>query len=341
MRTDTALLGAVLASFFNNHLKLQRGLRPNSVKSYAEAMRLFLQFVAKSSEKKITQLGLDDLDADAVSRFLNSLEVGRGNLAQSRNQRLAALRSFFEYVGQQFPERLGQAQRIAAIPRKRAQPPETIFLERDEIESTLAALPANGRHALRDRALLLFLYNTGARAQEVADLRANNIHFDAMPQVHLHGKGDKWRVCPLWAETAQLLKRLLSEKKLAGSPDRPVFTGPRNAPLTRFGIYKVIRRYTHHIIKRRSDGRPKRISPHIWRHSTAVHLLEAGVEVNVIRAWLGHASLDTTNRYAEITIRTKQTALEKCVVPGATEPRIAVKPPWQTDASLLTWLQSL
>jgi site-specific recombinase XerD len=154
MSASAPLLGTILASFFNDHLKLQRGLRPNSITSYADAMRLLLQFTAANGKKKVTQLGLDDLHADVVCRFLNSLEESRSNAAQSRNQRLAALRTFFEYVGQRFPERLGQAQKVAAIPRKRAQPPETIFLERDEIEGTLAALPADGRYALRDRACI-------------------------------------------------------------------------------------------------------------------------------------------------------------------------------------------
>jgi site-specific recombinase XerD len=339
--TNTPLLGAVLASFFNDYLKLQKGLRPNSIRSYADAMRLFLQFAAETGKKKITQLGLDDLDADLVSRFLNFLGESRGNAAQSRHLRLAALRTFFEYVGQRFPERLGQAQKVVAIPRKRTQPPETIFLERDEIEGTLAALPADGRHALRDRTLLLFLYNTGARVQEVADLRANDIRFDPSPCVHLHGKGDKWRVCPLWDETASLIKTLLAELERGPRPDQPVFTGPRNAALTRFGIYKIVRRSTKHVIKHGSDGRLRGIFPHVWRHSTAVHLLEAGVEVNVIRAWLGHASLETTNRYAEITIRTKQAALEKCTISIAADRRIPRKPLWQTDDSLLKWLQSL
>ena len=340
MSTSTPLLGVLLGSFFNDHLKLQRGLRPNSIRSYADAMRLFLQFAAETARKKITQLTLDDLDAELVSRFLNSLEEGRSNAAQSRNQRLAALRTFFEYVGLRFPERLGQAQKVVAIPRKRAQSPETIFLERDEIESTLASLPKDGRYALRDRALLVFLYNTGARVQEAADLRARDIHFDSTPRVHLHGKGDKWRVCPLWEETATLLNKLLAEQGRS-TPDRPVFTGATDAALTRFGIYKLVRRYTTCVAKRRADGRSSPVSPHAWRHSTAVHLLEAGVEVNVIRAWLGHASLETTNRYAEITLRTKQAALEKCVIPTTADERIPPKPLWQTDATLLNWLRKI
>jgi site-specific recombinase XerD len=248
VNSGTTPLGAILSSFFNDHLKLQKGLRPNSITSYADAMRLLLQFVATAGRKKITQIGLDDLDADVVSCFLNSLEENRSNVAQSRNQRLAALRTFFEYVGQRFPERLGQAQKVAAIPRKRAQPPETIFLDRDEIESTLSTLPNSGRRALRDRALLLFLYNTGARVQEAADLRASNVHFEPNPSVRLHGKGDKWRVCPLWPETAALLKKLISEQKSGAPPDQPIFTGIRDAALTRFGIYKIIRRYTTQIV---------------------------------------------------------------------------------------------
>lgn len=341
MSETIPLLGTILASFFNDHLKLQRGLRPNTIKSYADAMRLLLQFAAVTGKKKVTRLGLDDLNADVVCRFLNSLEESRSNAAQSRNQRLAAVRTFFEYIGQRFPERLEQAQKVAAIPRKRVQPPETIFLERDEIEATLAALPADGRSALRDRALLVFLYNTGARVQEAADLRASDVHFDPTPRVHLHGKGDKWRVCPLWEETSALLKKLLSGHGPRCPPDRSVFVGVRDEALTRFGIYKIIRRYTTEVVKKGPDGQSRRISPHVWRHTTAVHLLEAGVEVNVIRAWLGHVSLETTNRYAEITLRTKQAALEKCTLPLSAEERIPRKPPWQTDAALLNWLQSL
>jgi site-specific recombinase XerD len=152
-------LARSLTSFFNDYLKLQRGLRPNSITSYADAMRLFLQFAAASSKKNVTQLSLHDLEPDVVSQFLNSLEESRSNSAQSRNQRLAALRTFFEYIGQRFPERLGQAQKIAAIPRKRVQPPETIFLERDEIEGTLARLPDDGPHALRDDVITTRQFN--------------------------------------------------------------------------------------------------------------------------------------------------------------------------------------
>jgi integrase/recombinase XerD len=334
-------LGSLLRTFFDDYLKMQKGLRPNSLKSYADALRLFLQFASKTLGRNVTKLALDDLNADLVGSFLNFLEESRGNAAQSRNQRLGALRAFYEYVGSRLPEQLALAQRVAAIPRKRVQPPETVYLEREEIESMLASLPPAGPRALRDRSLLVFLYNTGARVQEVADLRAGEIQFGPNPCVRLHGKGDKWRVCPLWDETASLLRRLLEEQGAVGARDKSVFTGPGGRALTRFGIYKIVGRHARQIIKHGSDGQQRSISPHVWRHSTAVHLLEAGVEVNVIRAWLGHASLETTNRYAEITIRTKQAALEKCVLPSGVNARIPRQPAWHSDASLLSWLQSL
>jgi integrase/recombinase XerD len=346
MNSMTPSLGAVLGSFFNDHLKLQKGLRPSSITSYADAIRLFLQFAAEAAGKKITQLGFEDLDADAVSSFLNSLEERRGNKAQSRNQRLAAIRTFFEYVGQRFPDRLAQAQKVVAIPRKRAPLPETVSLERDEIESTLALLPADKPSSLRDRTLLLFLYNTGARVQEVADLRVKDIVFDPTPCVHLHGKGDKWRTCPLWPETAALLKKALCQQGSARPPDAPVFTSTRGTALTRFGIYKIVGRCTRHIVKTGSDSRTRPITPHVWRHTTATHLLEAGVDLNTVRGWLGHERLETTNRYAEISLRSKEAALEKCTVPTGAIPtgansRIPEKPAWQSDATLLAWLRSL
>jgi integrase/recombinase XerD len=341
MSINPPSLGAIVTSFFNDYLRLQKGFRPNSITSYADAIRLFLQYAADLQKRRITQLQIDDLGADIVAKFLNSLEEKRNNAPQSRNQRLAALRTFFDYLGRRFPERLEQSQRVAAIPRKRAQSPETVFLERDEIEATLAALPPEGRYALRDRTLLLFLYNTGARVQEAAGLQACDIHFDPTPYVHLHGKGDKWRSCPLWPETSTLLKKLLNEENGGTAPSRSVFTGAKGLALTRFGIYKIVRRHTNHVVKHRPDGQAKWISPHVWRHSTAVHLLEAGVEVNVIRAWLGHVCLETTNRYAEITLRTKRAALAKCSVAGFADERIPAKPVWQTDAALLDWLRSL
>ncbi len=225
-------LGPIVRSFFEDHLKLQKGLRPNSVKSYRDALRLFLQFAATDTRRNVTRLSLDDLSPERVARFLDSLETARANHIRSRNQRLTALRTFFEYVGSRLPERLAQAQRIVSIPVKRTQPPKTSYLERDQIEEMFASMSNTGRFALRDRTLLLFLYNTGARVQEVSDLCVGNLDFTVGPRVRLHGKGDKWRLCPLWPETAALLKRLLSEEGVLSDREAPVFASRRRA-LTR------------------------------------------------------------------------------------------------------------
>lgn len=331
-------VGSVLYSFFEDHLKVQKGVSRATIKSYRDALLLFLKYVAKASHHKISRLLLEDLTSERAIQFLRYLEEQRGNSVASRNQRLAALHTFFDYVATKVPEMLIEAERVATIPTKRTSPPETHFLERDDIESLFASLPTTGRSALRNRALLLFMYNTGARVQEVSDLSVENLELGSSPRVRLHGKGDKWRVCPLWNETASLLQTLLAEQ--AAGAKTPVFTSQSGRALTRFGIYKIIRQLTRPLATKKSDGDVLVVSPHVVRHTTAVHLLESGVEVNVIRAWLGHVSLDTTNRYAEINVRAKVKALELCEPLTSSEvfPR---KPVWRDDEALLKWLDEL
>jgi site-specific recombinase XerD len=237
----------------------------------------------------------------------------------------------------QIPESLSEAQRVAAIPSKRCQPSETFFLEQEEIAGVLSGISTHSKLALRDRALILFLYNTGARVQEISGLKIKFLDLQAS-RVHLHGKGDKWRICPLWQDTMSMLKQLINGREQQG--EQSVFRSCKGQPLTRFGIYKIVRRHTLGVHKTRSDGSPKSVSPHLFRHSTAVHLLESGVEMNVIRAWLGHVSLDTTNRYAEIHVRAKVAALEACHPPVADDThQQSIR--WREDKDLLKWLDSL
>jgi integrase/recombinase XerD len=334
--TERQPLGPILHSFFADHLITVKGLRPASVRSYRDTVRLLLTFAAADKGCKITRLCLGDLTFDRVIKFLRYLEADRGNHTRTRNQRLAALHTLFQYIAGRSPEMLAVCQQVAAIPMKRVAPPETRFLEQDEVGELLRRLPRDGRLALRDRALLLFLYNTGARVQEVADLRAGHLDLGVHPLVRPHGKGDKWRTCPLWQQTAELLSALLASSYPALGPEAAVFTA-HGHPLTRSGIYKIVRRHAAGL----DDPRTGRtISPHTFRHTAAVHLLEAGVEVNVIRGWLGHADLSTTNRYAEINTKTKQEAL-RAVEPPGTSAGPRTKPIWQTDESLLNWLASL
>ena len=335
----TPTLGQIVHSFFEDHLKVQRGLRPGSIRSYRDAMRLFLSFIAREARRAITRLALDDLSFERTLAFLKDLEESRGNHIRTRNQRLAALRTFFQYLGGRVPEMLDTCQRVDAIAVKRVPLPETNFLERDEVGTLLRSLPREGRRCVRDRAMLLFLYNTGARVQEVADLRVEHLDLGTQPRVQLHGKGDKWRSCPLWAETATQLRTLLDERRAVQKPENPVFSSRPGVPLTRFGIYKIVRRHANHLD--RDGDRPRRVSPHLFRHTAAVHLLESGVEVNVIRAWLGHVSLDTTNRYAEITLRAKEAAMRTCEPPSGISGGNRSRAVWKDDESLLAWLNSL
>lgn len=336
---STTTLGVLLYTFFEDRLKVQQGVSVATVKSYRDAVRLFLLFVARDSRRKITGVQIEDLTAERVRQFLAALESERHNHIRSRNQRLSALKTFFDYLASQRPEMLVEAERVMAIPVKRASPPPTLFLDRDEIQCLFASLPQSGPYAMRDRTLLLFLYNTGARVQEIADLRRQNLDLDHR-RVHLHGKGDKWRSCPLWEETVSLLRRMLDERPHL-STEQAVFLSQRGYGLSRFGIYKIVRRHTQSLVKRGSDGEAKSISPHVFRHTAACHLLEAGVEINVIRAWLGHVSLETTNRYAEINLAMKEAALKACAPPTQSSGGSRTEPIWRDDPSLLKWLQSL
>jgi integrase/recombinase XerD len=328
--------GPLLHSYFTDHLIAVEGLRPASVRSYRDTIRLLLAFTAAGKGCKITRLRLEDLTFDRVVSFLRHLEADRGNHVRTRNQRLAAVHSLFEYLASRDPELLVTCQQVAAIPMKRTAPAETWFLEKDEVEDLPAGLPARGRLALRDRALVLFLYNTGARVQEAAGLRAGHLDLGEHPLVRLHGKGDKWRTCPLWRKTADMLDSLLRSPSQPATPDTPVFSA-RGQALTRFGIYKIIRRHGARLDDPRTG---RRVSPHLFRHTAAVHPLEAGVEVNVVRGWLGHADLSTTNRYAEITTKTKEAALRACEPPG-TSAGSRTTPIWRSDETLLNWLASL
>lgn len=329
-------LGPILHSFFADHLIVVKGLRPASVRSYRDTIRMLLHFVAADRRCKITRLTLGDLTFERVVAFLKHLEVGRANHIRTRNQRLAAMHCLFEYIAGRAPEMLVVCQRVAAVPMKRVPPAETRFLERDEVEDLLRQLPRAGGLALRDRALLLFLYNTGARVQEAADVRVEHLDLGDHPLVRLHGKGDKWRTCPLWHQTATLLTALLQSVDPLPTSKTAVFSA-HGQPLTRFGIYKIVRR---HGARFDDPTTARRISPHIFRHTAAMHLLEAGVEVNVIRGWLGHADLTTTNRYAEITTKTKQAALRASEPPG-TAGACRTQPIWRSDEALLKWLASL
>jgi integrase/recombinase XerD len=204
--------GSIVYSFFLDYLPQQKGLRPSSIRSYRDTLRLFLTFASAQTKRGVSKLRFDDLDLECVLGFLRELEQTRRNGISTRNQRLAALHTFYEYVGRRVPERLHVCGQVAAIPMKRSALPETRFMAREEIQTLFDQLPDRGRLAMRDRTLLLFLYNTGARVTEVANLRVEQLVLTAQPQVRLLGKGGKWRTCPLWGQTASALQQLLADR---------------------------------------------------------------------------------------------------------------------------------
>ena len=329
-------IGPIVFSFFERHLKVDKAMSPASIKSYRDAVKLFLTFAASQCHRAITGLDTEDLTAERVREFLSHLEIERGNHVRTCNQRLAGLHALFNYLAEAAPEIRAEAQKVAAIPRKKSPPSGIPYLERDELEALFAELSTHARIALRDRALLLFLFNTGARVQEAADLTVDSLFLQSSPHVQLHGKGNKSRSCPLWPETSQLLQELLG-----GRITGPVFTATNGHALTRFGIYKVVRRHTARLGTNKDRGPLRHISPRVMRHSTAAHLLKAGVELNVVSGRLGHVRLNTTNRYAGTSLNSKKAAPPSGEAPVSAAKEMSGKSIWGDDKALLDWLASL
>ena len=333
------LMGPFVRRFLLEELVADRNLTPNTQKSYRDTIRLLFGFVANRHSTDPTRVTVEQVDATVVRGFLAHLEEERGNSISSRNQRLAALHSLFRFIGRLVPELVDHAAQIQAIPLRRTATPVMPYLDKHEMD-TLIAVPDRSRaQGRRDYALLLFLYNTGARATEAAELTVGDLRLDPPPAARFHGKGRKIRTCPLWARTASILRDQLGAR-LNGPSDARVFLNVRRQPITRHGIHALVKRTFDKAAKGVRSLRDKRVSPHTIRHTTAVHLLRAGVDINTIRAWLGHASLETTNRYAEVDLEMKAKALETCAVSGP-DPAPRPSRTWHTDSELMSFLASL
>ena len=315
-------LGRDLVRFFGDFLPSQRGLSPHTVHSYRDALLLLLQFVSKDAKRSVDRLEITDLTAERVIRFLDFLEVERGNGIATRNARLGAIHVFARFLATHRPEHLGSLQRVIGLPFKRGGRELPIeYLERGEIEALLKRIDRSTHLGRRDYSLFALMFNTGARVQEVLNLRRRDVRLDAPCQVRLHGKGNKTRLCPVWPATAQLLRGLINESppSEADPADTLLFTNARGQPLTRFGVRYLLRRYVAAATPDAPTLRDKRIHPHSLRHSTAIALLKAGVDFATISQWLGHAGLNTTMRYARADIDLKRQALAQ-VFPDALAP---------------------
>ncbi|MCB1980669.1 MAG: tyrosine-type recombinase/integrase [Rhodoferax sp.] len=315
-------LGRELVRFFEEFLPGQRGLSPNTVRSYRDAMLLLLQFTAADAKRPVDRLQVSDLSAERVAAFLNHLQSERSNGIATRNARLGAIHVFARFLAARMPEALGTLQRVIAVPYKRGAREVPIeYLERAEIEAVLQSIDRSNALGRRDYALFALMFNTGARVQEALDVRRRDVRLDAPPQVRLHGKGNKVRLCPIWPVTAKLLRAFIEELPAPdGDPaDALLFTNARGRPLTRFGVRYLLRRYVEEAAKAVPSLRDKSIHPHSLRHSTAIALLKSGVDFATISQWLGHAGLNTTMRYARADIDLKRQAIAQ-VFPDALAP---------------------
>lgn len=334
-RSKSESLLTLTESFFHGYLQRTRGASSHTIRAYRDALKLLFLFVAQQKRKTLATLALDDIQSDIVLAFLDHIESQRGNSAVTRNCRLAAVHSFVQHLLRQDVTRAGQYGRILAIRSKRALRRAAIYLEPEEARAVIAAVDLRSRHGQRDHALLLFLYNTGARVSEALAVRPCDLRLERPRQVRLLGKGQKERICPLWSETASALRRIIRPE---GTEDG-LFRNASGAPLTRDGVAYLLTKYVREAAEQTPVLRKRRITPHVMRHSCAVALLQAGIDVSVIRDYLGHASVATTSRYITTNLQTKREVLEAFWKRSGLNSNVPKS--WRPSPNLLAFLESL
>lgn len=327
----------LVESFFREHLQKMCGASPHTVRSYRDALRLLFCFLAERRRCSVADLKLTDLQVDAIKAFLVHLEGERANTAVSRNYRLTAIRSFFRHLVRNDLTHAAQYQQVLALPSKKARTKPASYLEPADARLILKQPNCGTPLGLRDHALLMFLYNTGARVSEALAVRNEDLNLAHPKQVRLHGKGGKDRLCPLWRETADSLRRLPTVRE--ARPGDLIFRNARGNELTRDGVAHILRKYTAMAACKAPALGRRRITPHVMRHGCAVALLQSGADITVIRDYLGHASVATTSRYLTTNLQMKREALEMFWRrAGLTPARVS---PWKPKPDLFAFLSSL
>lgn len=323
----------LVQDFFCQRLVAQRNASPRTVTSYRDTFRLLLGYAQRRTGKPPTDLGLPDIDAHLVLGFLDHLENERGNSVRTRNARLTAIRSFLHYAAHRDPGSLQVIERVLAIPVKRYERPLLEALSREEIEAILAAPDVSTRGGHRDHVLLATLYNTGARVSEITAARVADAQLDHGPCLRILGKGRKQRVVPLWKATAARLREWLARTRLPA--ESPLFPNRNGHAMTRSGVADRLRTVVAKAMQHCPSLKGHRISPHTLRHSTALHLLQSGVDITVIALWLGHESPATTHLYIEADMKMKEQVLRKL------EPPSTHRVPFRPSDRLLAFLEAL
>jgi len=326
-----------ISAFFNGYLAIQRGLSVNTILSYRDSLKLFFSYVADKLKISVEQLTIENLDETNVLDFLLHLEEERHVSVPTRNNRLAAIRTFFKFVGREEPALLEQVHQLRSIPQKKSQQTLVTYLEEDELSAMIKAIDIASVSGLRDKALILLLYNTGARVQEVVDLNIDDLRLDALGQVKLLGKGRKQRACPLWPETVDAIQTYINHRAEQVKEPQALILNNMGERITRFGIRYLIKKYAAIAAEKCPSLKTKKIGPHSIRHSTAIHLLRAGNDINMVKMWLGHSDLNTTHQYIELDIKMKRKILLKT---SFLEVKGDKKKLWKQD-KVLKWLKEL
>ena len=331
-------LGRALRGFLGDYLPRVRGASRHTVLAYRDAFKLLLRFLEQHLARPAVELDFPDLGPDSLLAFLEHIETERGNSIATRNARLTALHAFARYAAAHHPEHLELCQRILAVPFKRGPQRAVEYLEEHEAKALLAVPDCRTALGRRDRALLLAMYNTGARVQEILDLRPCDLQLEPPLQALLRGKGRKERICPLLQETAGALRALLAERGVAPDDSRPLFRNRYGRPLSRSGLRYILLKHCRAASSDIPTLASKRVHPHVMRHTMATHHLQAGVDMVTISHLLGHASVETTNRYTAVSLQAKREAVARVGNLGGGTSELAR---WRKDPSILDWLERL
>ena len=331
----THIIAKFIKRFLSYYLPVQKGLAVNTILAYRDAIKLLLCYAADTLHKNVEELCVEDIDESLVLQFLDHLENIRTCSARTRNARLAAIRALFSFIAREEPSLLLHCQLIRTIPIKRTQHKTVGYLEENEMQALLDTVELNSRTGVRDNALLLLLYNTGARVSEIVGLKEADLRLHGVAQIKLLGKGNKYRSCPIWDETVEALDDYLKQRTAKDPAEKKLFLNANGSPITRFGVRYIILKYAEKAKNKCPSIASKTVSPHTIRHTTAMHLLRAGNDVNIVSYWLGHADINTTHIYAEIDMDMKRKMLQKLGVPAVKKP-----PQWHKP-DVLQWLDAL
>lgn len=321
-------LGTLLLKFFNNYLTNELGVSGNTISSYSDCIRLLLDFTAERLGVSCDKLSFDAITDSIILNFLDHLEAERSNGAATRNQRLAAIKTYFRFLARHEPTMLAACERVCAIRAKNVPHKVMETLTQPEIQALFKDLEPDTVHNARDRALLSLLYNTGARVGELVDLDVSDLRMETPYQVKLTGKGRKERIVPLHEETVVDLRRYLTMREEDGITSKVMFLSEKGERLTRFGVSYIIKTRVSEAAKHERSLVGRKITPHTIRHTTALHLIQSNVDLCVVKVWLGHADIKTTSLYVEINIEMKQKALKDFPSPTQSK-KVSETPNWQ------------